>query len=118
MRVRQAVGRFGEHVAADHLVADGMRVLERNWRCRLGEIDIVALDGECLVICEVKTRRSLAFGFPVESVTPAKLARLRRLAAGWLDTCDRGYAEIRIDVISVTFPRGGRPEVEHLRAVG
>ena len=76
-RERAALGRFGEAVAADHLVASGLTVLARNWRCREGEVDIIALDGDVLVMCEVKTRRGVGFGTPIDAVTPAKAARLR-----------------------------------------
>ena len=81
-------------------------MLERNWRCAQGEIDIVALDGDCLVVCEVKTRRGSAFGDPVEAVTSRKAARLRRLAACWL--AEHGgvqrAADVRVDVIGVLRP--------------
>jgi putative endonuclease len=98
-------------------------VLARNWRCREGEIDIVARDGDVLVVCEVKTRRDVAFGTPLEAVTPAKAARLRRLTARWLAaTRDAraadgvgGFADIRFDVVAVLLPRAGAPLVEHLR---
>jgi putative endonuclease len=112
-----AVGRYGERVAAAHLAADGMEVLATNWRCRLGELDIVAVDGPCLVVCEVKTRRSTACGTAVEGVTPAKLARLRRLAAAWLAEQDQHFSEVRIDVVGVLRPPRGAAVVEHLRGV-
>ena len=115
-----AVGAYGEQLAARYLVESGMQILERNWRCDQGEIDIVAMDGTCLVIVEVKTRRSLAFGSPVEAVTAVKAARLRRLAGCWL----AGHrclvdcvADIRIDVIGVLRPRSGTAQIEHLVAV-
>jgi putative endonuclease len=123
---RVALGRYGEIVAADHLVAAGMTVLARNWRCREGEVDIVALDGDVLVMCEVKTRRGVGFGTPLDAVTPAKAARLRRLALRWLadhraavaaggaPQFDR-YAEVRFDVVSVLRPLSGPTIVEHLR---
>jgi len=117
VRAGDAVGRFGEQVAVAHLEADGMRVLARNWRCPLGEIDVVALDGDCLVVCEVKTRRSAVCGPPAESVTRAKVARLRRLAAHWLAAQPSGYAEVRLDVLAVRCPPGGEPVVAHLRGV-
>ena len=117
MRAKDALGEFGERVAAAHLESTGMSVLERRWRCRLGEVDIVALDGSCLVICEVKTRRSTVAGLPVEAVTRVKLARLRRLAASWLDEHGGGYPDVRIDVVSVLLPSRGRPVIEHLRGV-
>jgi len=114
---RQAVGRYGERVAVAHLEADGMRVLDRNWRCGQGEIDVVAVDGDCLVVCEVKTRRSVAAGSPVEAVDPAKVARLRRLAAAWLAGQDRRFREVRLDVVAVHRPASGPALVEHLRGV-
>jgi putative endonuclease len=115
---RAAVGRYGEQVAARHLVGQGMRLLARGWRCRYGEIDIIALDGGCLVVCEVKTRRSLSAGGPFDAVTHAKLARLRRLTAVWLAQQETGFPAVRIDVVGVVLPPRGAPLVEHLRAVG
>ncbi|MDP9442987.1 MAG: YraN family protein [Actinomycetota bacterium] len=114
---RSAVGRFGEGLAARHLVEAGLVVLDRNWRCELGEVDLVARDGDTLVICEVKTRQGLEYGTPAEAVTARKLARLRRLAARWIATSGVHPPEVRIDVISVLLrPRGGAV-VEHLRGV-
>ena len=75
MRAKDALGRYGEDVAARHLIEQGIVVLERNWRCDAGEIDIVGRDGQVLVICEVKTRRGTGYGTPIEAVTPRKLAR-------------------------------------------
>jgi putative endonuclease len=119
-----AVGAYGERLAARYLEESGMRVLDRNWRCDQGEIDIVAIDDRCLVIVEVKTRRSLAFGAPVEAVSPVKAARLRRLASCWLtdnrtllDSLADSVAEIRIDVIGVLRPSRGPAQIEHLVAV-
>jgi putative endonuclease len=123
---RAALGRYGENVAARHLTAAGLSVLARNWRCREGEVDIVAREGDVLVICEVKTRRDVAFGTPLDAVTPVKAARLRRLAARWLAEQRLGaggdsasgyerYAEVRFDVVSVLLPPAGGPIVEHLR---
>jgi putative endonuclease len=97
-----------------------MQVLDRNWRCELGEIDIVAMDGACLVIVEVKTRRSLVFGSPVEAVTAVKAARLRRLAVCWLAdhrSLVDSVGDVRIDVVGVLRPRGGPAQIEHLVAV-
>ena len=117
MRVKDVVGEFGERLAAEHLRADGMQILDRRWRCALGEIDIVAVDGGCLVVCEVKTRRSVLAGLPVEAVTPRKLLRLRRLAGAWLQAQDRYWPDVRIDVVSVLLPRRGVPQVDHLAGV-
>jgi putative endonuclease len=117
MAAKDTVGRYGEDVAARHLIEQGYQLLHRNWRCELGEIDIVARDGDCLVVCEVKTRRSDAFGHPVEAVTPAKMARLRRLTARWLEHTGLHPPQIRIDVVSVVRPVSGPALVEHLKAV-
>lgn len=115
-----SVGRYGEDVAARHLTAAGMQILERNWCCDIGEVDLVAQDGRTLVVCEVKTRRGLDFGSPLEAVTWRKLARLRRLAARWLaeydDDGERPSA-VRIDVVGVVLRPKGAAVVEHLRGV-
>ena len=92
--VANAVGAYGERLAARYLVESGMQILDRNWRCDQGEIDIVAMDGTCLVIVEVKTRRSLAFGSPVEAVSAVKAARLRRLAGCWLADHRSSYDDV------------------------
>jgi putative endonuclease len=118
--VAHAVGAYGEQLAARYLVECGMRILDRNWRCDQGEIDIVAMDDTCLVIIEVKTRRSLAFGSPVEAVTAVKAARLRRLACCWLAenrSLVDSVADVRIDVIGVLRPVSGPAQIEHLVAV-
>jgi putative endonuclease len=121
MHAKDSLGRYGENVAVAHLQGIGMDVLERNWRCRAGEIDVIAVDsavtGDCLVICEVKTRRSAVAGSPVEAVTPAKVSRLRRLTAAWLADQDRHFAEIRIDVVAVLHPLRGPVVIEHLKGV-
>lgn len=118
MRAKDALGRFGEDVAAEHLRLQGLQILARNWRCPTGELDIVARDGSSLVICEVKTRRSTAFGSPAEAVGPRKLRRLRELALHWLDAQQIHVPDIRFDVVAVLVPPAGRPVVEHLRGVG
>ncbi|MFL6240898.1 MAG: YraN family protein [Actinomycetes bacterium] len=118
MRASDALGRYGEDVAATELTKAGFTVVARNWRCREGEIDVLARDGSTLVVCEVKTRAGLAFGTPLEAVTPVKLARLRRLALRWLDECKPTWVRsIRVDVVGVVYPPGGVPTVEHVRGV-
>jgi putative endonuclease len=117
MRAKDAVGQYGEQVAAEFLREAGFAILERNWRCELGEIDIVARDGGALVICEVKTRRGLAYGSPLEAVTYDKLRRLRRLAGRWLRDHDLRPDAVRIDVVGVVRPRTGPTVVEHIRGV-
>ena len=113
--VRKALGAYGEQLAAQHLLATGLRLTARNWRCGQGEIDIIAWDGEVLVICEVKTRRGTEFGTPAESIVPAKARRLRRLAAQWLQTAAANPREVRFDVIEVRAPRSGAPQVAHIK---
>ena len=115
-RAKDAVGAYGERVAVAHLVAEGMELIERNWRCARGEIDAVLRDGaDVVVFCEVKTRRSTRFGEPIEAIVGAKSRRLRKLAAMWL--ADRGVhaPEIRFDVVSVLPQPAGAARVEHLR---
>lgn len=114
---KQAIGTFGENIAADHLTGLGMVVLARNWRCRYGEVDIVARDGSTLVICEVKTRTSLLHGTPLEAVTGRKALRLRRLASHWLEVHDVQPDAVRIDVVSVFVPPKGAPRVERVAGV-
>lgn len=117
MKAKDGVGRYGERVAAQHLVDAGMQIVELNWRCRDGEIDIVARDGDTVVFCEVKTRSSMAYGDPAEAVVGAKAARLRRLAVRWLAEHPHAWTEIRIDVVSVLRQRQGAAVVRHIRAV-
>jgi putative endonuclease len=111
------LGEYGEAYAARHLTDQGMVVLDRNWRCELGEIDLVLRDGAVLVVCEVKTRSSAAFGMPLESVTERKAARLRRLAARWLTAHGVHPREVRIDLVGVLMPPGSTPVVDHVRGV-
>lgn len=117
MRLKDAVGRYGERVAARHLVEAGLTIIEANWRCREGEIDIVALEGPVIVFCEVKTRSSVAFGSPAEAVTWSKQRRLRQLATRYLAAHPGGWAEIRFDVVAVLRSGQGPARVEHLRGV-
>jgi putative endonuclease len=117
---RAEIGALGERLAADHLERAGMRVLTRNWRCRYGELDLIAVDpaAKTVVFVEVKTRTSEQFGGLAEAVTPAKVRRLRRLAGIWLAGQDTGWAAIRIDVIGVRFGRRRTPEITHLEGIG
>lgn len=115
MRVKDAVGRFGEDVAARHLEQAGLRIVERNWRCREGEIDIIATDGPILVFCEVKTRSGSGFGRPEEAVGRTKAARIRRLAVRWLEERRPEYADLRFDVVAVERSRSAPLRVDHTR---
>ena len=114
---RQAVGAYGEAYAARHLVAGGMVLLDRNWRCEAGEIDLVLRDGRTLVVCEVKTRSSTAYGSPLEAVTEQKAARLRRLAARWLTEHGLRPDGVRLDLVGVLATGRGAASVDHVRGV-
>lgn len=115
---RNELGARGEQVAVDHLLSLGLHILQRNWRCRYGELDVIAADGPgTVVFVEVKTRTGDAFGGVEQAVTPAKLRRLRRLAGLWLAGQPAGWAQIRIDVVGVRFGRRREPEVIHLIGV-
>jgi putative endonuclease len=98
---RLDLGKQGEQVAVTYLESQGMTVLERNWRCRHGEIDIIAEDGPHLVVVEVKTRSGRSHGTALESVRPAKLARLRMLAVRWLAAQPRTFEAVRVDVVAL-----------------
>lgn len=112
------VGRTGEDAAADWLVHSGLRIVERNWRCPSGEVDIVAADGRTAVFVEVKTRTSTRAGHPFEAITATKLARLRRLAAAWCTAHPTARPEaLRIDAVAVLLASDGTASIEHVRGV-
>ena len=113
-----ALGAYGEAVAERHLVDAGMVVLDRNWRCSAGEVDLVLRDGEVLVICEVKTRTSDTCGTPAEAITAAKLRRLQRLSQLWIERHGVRAADVRIDMVGVLRPRRGPAQVDHVRGIG
>lgn len=114
---RQALGAYGERVAARHLEAAGLEVVERNWRCSEGEIDLVLRDGDVLVVCEVKTRTGEEGAGPHEAITPAKLERLTRLAERWQVDRSVRAPEVRIDLVAVHHPARGAARVEHVRGL-
>ncbi|WP_433057420.1 YraN family protein [Dactylosporangium sp. CS-033363] len=109
----QLVGGLGERVACRYLVSQGLVLLDRNWRSRAGELDVVARDGADLVFVEVKTRSSVRYGQPVEAIVPAKIRRMRTLARMWLADHDVRCERIRFDVISVLV--GQSVALQHLR---
>ena len=115
---KQALGAYGESVAARHLVEQGMCLLDRNWRCELGELDLVLRDGNVLVACEVKTRSSLRCGTPHEAITDTKLQRLRQLGMRW--AADHGVhpPEMRVDLVAVLRTARGAAEVDHVQGIG
>jgi putative endonuclease len=113
MNSRQALGRLGEDAAVRLYEGAGFAIVERNYRCGSGEIDVIARRGGAVVFCEVKTRSTDRFGLPAEAVNHAKRMRLRRLAAEWIRERRPGRIEIRFDVVSVIVGRHGT-EVTHL----
>jgi putative endonuclease len=117
---KQALGAFGERLAAAHLEAKGYHILERNYRRREGEIDIVAARGGCLVFVEVRTRRGQERGSAVESVSPAKATRLAALAEAYCQERPDLPPDRRIDVVAVELSPAGRLlSIQHIEdAVG
>jgi putative endonuclease len=115
---RMRLGAFGEAYAARHLTDLGMVVLDRNWRCPAGEIDLVLREGRTLVVCEVKTRASAQFGTPVEAVTEEKADRLRRLAAAWVEQRGLRPCHVRLDLVGVLVRGNAVVSVDHVRGVG
>lgn len=114
----QALGQYGEDVAEQHLLAAGMVVLDRNWRCREGELDLVAREPDgTIVFVEVKTRSGTGFGEPSEAVGRKKAAKVRQVACRWLVECrPSGTPGLRFDVVSIVRRRGYAPVVTHLHA--
>ncbi len=117
---RAEIGALGEQLAVDYLDQTGLRVLTRNWRCRYGELDIIAADDatRAAVFVEVKTRTGEQYGGVEQAVTPAKVRRLRRLAGLWLAQQQGSWASVRIDVIAIRIGRRRTPEITHIRGVG
>jgi len=117
MAKKDVLGRWGEEHARRWLEGQGWQIVDVNWRCPGGEVDLVAARGGSLVFFEVKTRTSTRFGHPVEAISAAKLARMRRVAGAWLAANPTHRGRIRLDLIAILAGRG-TPEVEHVEAVG
>ena len=109
---RRALGARGESLASEWYVARGYTVLDRNWRTRHGELDLVLEHRQVIVFCEVKTRTTDAFGAGVEAVNREKQMRIRRLAGQWLDAHDRAHRGLRFDVVSILAPRDAPPTID------
>lgn len=118
MHPKDVLGRDGEQAAVTYLEGCGFRILDRNWRCADGEIDIVAVERHTFVVCEVKTRSGTRFGTPLEAVGNAKRRRLRRLAVRWLNAHGVRFEQIRVDVVGLLYEGTGGFTVEHVRGVG
>jgi len=117
MAHKDELGRYGEQLANDHLEACGYRILDRNWRCSQGELDIVADDRGTLVFVGVKTRSGIGFGAPTEAVDPRKLARIGRLAGAWCAEHRPRSRRMRVDVVGIVVPADGEVRLQHLRGV-
>lgn len=117
MSAKDVLGQTGERLAADYLEDRGIRVIDSNWRCPRGEIDLVALDGDELVIVEVKTRRSRRYGDPLEALTRAKVLRLRTLAVLWAREHHHGMDAVRIDAVGIILGNSAPPRIDHLKGV-
>ncbi len=113
MAAKDVLGRRGEDLAVQYLEDHGLVVLSRNWRCRDGELDVVAIDQAELVVCEVKTRSTAWFGEPAEAVTGKKAARIRRITQAWLAVHSVRWVRIRFDVVSVVAEPGRPVTVAH-----
>ncbi|MDN5724556.1 MAG: YraN family protein [Propionibacteriales bacterium] len=112
----KGVGAQGEQLVAERLIAQGWTILDRNWRCSIGEIDIIAQDPDGVVaLIEVKARTGMGYGAPLESITYAKQRRLRQLAGVWLST--HSVERVRIDAVGVVLRRGYAPVVQHVRGI-
>ena len=114
---RKALGDYGERLAAAHLVEKGFVILDRNWRCSAGEIDVVAADGDTLVVCEVKTRSGSGFGTPFEAITAAKAGRLHRLGWMWVKHHQVRCSGLRVDVVAIVRAGRGGFRVDHIIGV-
>lgn len=114
---KRALGAYGESLAAHHLVEQGLVLLDRNWRCPAGEIDLVLREGQVLVVCEVKTRSSLACGTPHEAVTATKIVRLQELARRWQLEHDVAAPDVRVDMVCILRPRRGPSTLDHVRGI-
>lgn len=117
-KVSRALGSHGERVAAEYLQAQGMEILERNWRCPHGELDIVAFerDANTLVFVEVKTKSGLGFGEPLEAITAQKARRVYQLAWMWVESRGARARALRVDGIGVLMG-GAVPQITHLRGL-
>jgi len=118
MNAKDTLGRHGEDLAAEYLQQSGLRVIDRNWRCADGEIDIVAVERYTFVVCEVKTRSGTRYGTPLEAVGRAKQRRLRKLAVRWLSAHGVRFDQIRIDVVGLLYEGTGGFTIQHIRGVG
>jgi putative endonuclease len=116
MADKDVLGRRGEDLAARFLEQQGLVVLSRNWRCRHGEVDLVATDADKLVVCEVKTRSGTRYGAPAEAVDERKVARIRLVTNAWLKAHQVRWVPVRFDVVAVVAEPGAPIVVQHYEA--
>lgn len=114
---RKALGEYGERLAARELQRRGLVVVDRNWRCSSGELDIVARDGRVLVGCEVKTRSSSRYGSPVEAITRDKADRVFRVLMAWAKAHTCSFVTARVDVVAVELPARGPARITYYAGV-
>lgn len=107
-------GKEGEEIALTYIRGKGYKILEQNFKCKIGEIDIVSIDKNTLVFIEVKLRKTADFGYPMEAVTRKKQDKIRQVASYYLSYRDYSRYSIRFDVISIIKKPGGNPEITHL----
>lgn len=112
---KKQVGDKGEDIAADFLIDKGYDVIQRNYRCRYGEIDIIARDSETLAFVEVKTRHTTRFGTPQDSITRAKIDKISKTALWYIQENDLINQSCRFDVIAITYPKSSNePNIQHI----
>lgn len=116
MAQKQILGKYGEDLAAQYLNDRGYQIVDRNWRCALGEIDIIAMHRGRYIFVEVKTRSGTGFGHPFEAITTSKVSRMRRLVSQWCIANEKAGVTVRLDAIAVLIS-SGRVAVEHLKQV-
>lgn len=116
MGPKQTLGKYGEDVAAKYLEDRGYEIIERNWRCDLGELDLIARQKSKIVFVEVKTRRGTGYGHPFEAITSIKIARMRKLVSQWCLRNGQTGFDIRLDAIAVLV-RNGKVGIEHIKQV-
>ena len=116
MAAKDVLGRRGEDLAARYLEQQGLVILSRNWRCRHGELDLVATDSARLVVCEVKTRSSARYGGPAEAVDARKVARIRLVTNAWLKAHQVRWVPVRFDVLAVVAEPDAPVTFQHFKA--
>lgn len=107
------LGRMGENAGARYLRSRGYTILQRNWRCEAGEVDIVAQDENYLIFVEVKTRRSHELGYPAEAVTYERKKRYEKIASHYLHSFDLDFLPVRFDVLSIEVTHDNRAHIRH-----